>query len=1161
MLYINSEQFKVYDLDDTQSVINRIAMNMDTLPKYIYFPQGIPTDINDGDIQAIDILTMIKDSNVMDINNIYDTTINKIKQQKLDMTKDILTPYIAYNNSVNSIPKDYQGSMMLSMTTTIENLGIKLDTLSVWEDRQYIMNNISDRIEMNKLAVKTQIKMFESFNKVHTGIPYTKFIPEKILFEMVVNADDMSLLEIFNHITLNDNVPFATIDDFYKIMKNFIPSDSWSVSIQDAIIIKILEKKNQELSKFTDYTDAFVAITDDKNLNIGLSVNNTPNNIDRQELIDRFMNIVGLPSSHIISVVDTQVSGVFYFPTHSMNNYVFSDMVMTNPLFASMMSIDESEKASKQKSSIYVHLEHPSFGKANVNITEKILQRGDPVLKIVEKDQFQSGDRYIRVKVSRTKNVEMVEKIQNLLSRIFKIYDQHYQEIFNIYKKYIPTFGNDSYIHVQNIENKSLRSIAPDIFLPGYSRKCTSMPTIISDSDADIAIQNGKSVMSFPLPGEGAQPRNYICNHPKHIYPGLRSNPMSNKDKYPYIPCCYLNDQSTKTGSLMKHYYKGEKISQKQTNQQDVYKTNKFVKNDAFGELPLNISKFFSSLEVDDDYKFIRKGVVRSKNSFLHCVLDAIGDTSLHGSENTEEFESILYDIRFGFGQIENAMLCKQELYDSSSDDILKMIGDPDVYLDPKLFVRLLEYTYGCNIILFTRNSIDGELSLPRHVQGYYKTRTELPYVFIYEHRGSESDNASYPQCELICKWKISDANDITYIFSHDDDIAYTVNESYKNINKTYVLNDLITDIDFNIDLPIISQGIDSYGKCRMLNIDFNGHDVSMITSPLQPLAISGSWDIKKPNVDIALQFVNFLGIKLTRQIVIKGNVNELTGMFGKIKINIPVSSGTPIKGLDIKKTVSAAYPTDYSSVMENYNEMKKTSRYMIEYMFWLYSFYIDGDEPNIDDIENFMASYFEVDPEFKYGIITKEFRMDSGLFRNGAFIVDSLECMKRLAYVLKIEITRNTEKIKGYVSRTYMDNFYIDISDFDTKPLQIVLYGENSIEKWIYEHGVNRLVNDKVKPEKTEPYFFKNYLVSEFVYLAQNTDSLENALLIAHIWNKNGYNPGPKPPTLEHDDEKYVLYSYKNEKDIIQYGPDTNIKIIGFKVDEHSFFTVLLTM
>ena len=78
------------------------------------------------------------------------------------------------------------------------------------------------------------------------------------------------------------------------------------------------------------------------------------------------------------------------------------------------------------------------------------------------------------------------------------------------------------------------------------------------------------------------------------------------------------------------------------------------------------------------------------------------------------------------------------------------------------------------------------------------------------------------------------------------------------------------------------------------------------------------------------------------------------------------------------------------------------------------------------------------------------------------------------------------------------------------------------------------------------KPYFFKNKLIKDKIYLAQNTLSIQKAIKISNVWNEGGYNIGGDPKIDETDediDQPFLLFSYKNSKDIIGYAINGNPK------------------
>ena len=79
----------------------------------------------------------------------------------------------------------------------------------------------------------------------------------------------------------------------------------------------------------------------------------------------------------------------------------------------------------------------------------------------------------------------------------------------------------------------------------------------------------------------------------------------------------------------------------------------------------------------------------------------------------------------------------------------------------------------------------------------YYKYKNSNRCVFIYEHEGTEADNAAYPQCELIVKYN-EEVND-EYDFDYNAPISQTMIDLFDELRDSYSLNKKIDDtfIDF----------------------------------------------------------------------------------------------------------------------------------------------------------------------------------------------------------------------------------------------------------------------------------------------------------------------------------------------------------------------------
>jgi hypothetical protein len=971
---------------------------------------------------------------------------------------------------------------------------------------------------------------------------------------------------------LNPNIPLACTGDFFKILKDFIPPEEWSSSYPDAIVARVLEKDNNVMVKPKDYSDAWVALSDGL-INVSMYLNTVGGNITQSEFINRFLSVfTNIDSLEATDLIDDEVSGVFYIPEKSINKYVFADLAMNNPLFSSLMYIDESDRASKKKPSVYMHFQHPTTGVVGANITQKSVVRGDPNLKGKSIELFPIGSNYIRVKVSKCASSDKVMAFQSLFSRLLVLYEREKDSIVKAYRQFIPDFDKEIVeVRVEKPKAK-LKEIAPEIFIAGHTRKCKTPPEIVNDEEAAEALAEGKKVMIFPKPGDdSSQQRNYVCNWPKYIYPGLKENKLSNAEQFPYMPCCYTSDQSEIKGSKYRHYYLGEDLLEgKDVGQKELYTTNKFAPPDKFGTLPLPIAKLFSILEDNDDYTFVRKGTFRNKSSFLNCVLEGLNsDTNILEIIDEKKRDSYIKKLREDMSIDPTMLACtRQEMFDYNKDEVSDALRDPNVYMNPRMFVAMLEAKFHCNIFLFNRD----RLMIPRHAQSYYKTQRRNKCIFILEHIGSESDNASYPQCELITRWNQKEKNETFYELPYASPISRGIEKLSKDLRMSYSLDVKNNNATFNRkDLVRLSRGqnTDSYGKCRMLLIEYQGLLSTLLVNPMQPLPVPeiGDWTIYRVTVDEGLAVADALGIVISGQLHSDGVTRELSGSLGGIDVYIPLVESEKIPKVPV-------YSTRTPDVSEGLSELsmfsagKKLARYVVEYMFWLYSTYLH--ETGIQEINNqTILDFFEdmvvMRPDFKYGKVSKYFSLTSGVLEDGKLVVKSEETVKRLIYVLRLGIGRSKANILSYHTRVSIDNFYLDVADFDQYPLQVILQGDKSVDKWIIEKQTQNVISDSVILDIRSPYFFMNNLVSPVVYLAHNVSSIQEAVSVSLTWYNKGYNDLNADP-YEEDMPAVTLYAYYTRSNIKKYnlpGADTahEIMVLGYKKDGEPTYTCLLPL
>ena len=144
MVKINNEEFRLYDLDSEQTLYERIASTMNTLPKFLIFTTGIPS-IEDFSIEqnivVLDLLDVIKKGD--DIASVY----KKIKEYQ--------------NNTIGtfSISEIIDNYTLLNLKFTNQYIqSLNLPELEFILFRDYYTGTLKN--EINQILVENNITDF-----------------------------------------------------------------------------------------------------------------------------------------------------------------------------------------------------------------------------------------------------------------------------------------------------------------------------------------------------------------------------------------------------------------------------------------------------------------------------------------------------------------------------------------------------------------------------------------------------------------------------------------------------------------------------------------------------------------------------------------------------------------------------------------------------------------------------------------------------------------------------------------------------------------------------------------------------------------------------------------------------------------------------------------
>jgi hypothetical protein len=1179
MSLVNGKRFEIFTLDNVFTFKNRLAASLNTLQSFLYFPnQEITNELirdTDNDITVINILDEIKIASATNTSviDLVKSIQEKIGNLKFNKGKDIIKLWLAYNKILEEKVFLQGNTPLISLGKYLKNGNLYISETEInsdWNKKSSVKKFLEIRIVNNKKETESNINIFKEYSLIKIGNVFSDFYISNVQFVLELDIFNLSLLEIFNSLKVNEYSPFITTKDFYKISTDFVPPEEWIESYENSLVIYTNQRKIGSKSNFQNYEKVIVRVDPlSNNMTTEITVNTEKNNINRQEFTERVLSVFKDINPNITKNVEGKVVGVFFIPNMNIRKYVLTDLIMNDPIFTRLITIDDRDKATKIKPGIYFNFYHPSTGVINATLTTKTMIKNDQNMKKVDKNLFDIGSFFLRIKVSKAENLISVNIFKDMLGKLLSRYKQKEEEIINYYKQYIPNFGEIA-PEVLEIEKELKPSeLVKGLFVSKYTRNCKAdrMVSIVSLEEANnLNLETIKfprdvpdNPLAFKFPMDGEDQHYYVCKSKEYKYPGLKGNKLSNSETYPYVPCCYKKKQTLKKKYL--NYYEGKEIIMGENKQNNIIVTNKILKNNQLGTLPKNIENLFTIIE--PEYQYVRKGVNIGNSSFLNVILEALG---IGKDKNDED----LMKIRSGLATKKYAPLCRQEMYDESMETIIKKLEDPEVYLDPKLFINLIEETYKCNIYLFSRKTLSGEMILPRHLQSYYKNINNNKCIYVYEHMGSESDYAKMPQCELI----IRNSKKLKMSFTKAE--SQKINEVYSMISKSYALNTLIRPIVFPINVPevtLYSQSIDSYGKTRIVNINYNNNDIksriTIFVTPIQPLSI-----VETPKDDIfladyydVLDFIKTLKIEIVSYTIIEDTIKEISGRIGNVDISIPVNHKN-IEKLSSELLIknNRSYPDNLDSKLSMYNQNKKMARILVEYSIWMYSKYLNEKNitlPNDDTLSNFSENNFLIDKDYEYINISKKLSRKSSILSNKTLIiVKNEETVKRLVYTLRIISVRNLDSLLLYRTNKVMKNYYVDVTDFDNSKNQIILYGSDSVDSWILENSTKYIIYDEIQLGISVPYFFKNKLIDNTVYLAQNVSTIEKASSIAVSWYKQGYNINNTARDIE--PVSFLLYSYKNRNDIIKKRViaesfDEIVKILGYKIDDKSQYTVLL--
>jgi hypothetical protein len=1138
---VNGAWFKTYLLDSATSVLERIALEAGVVPKYLHFTPNIDnTSItSDTDIRVTNVLqpflrqtTLVFPSNMVPIN------VSRKEMEEI---------FIIEHEILNEQP---------SLCILLENL-ITNNVDTVWNNRHKKRQQLRDEFFELQKRVENHLAKCVDFEKIKAvkSIGYSETHVRLNLY--IDSGADIS--EIFNSISTNYQIPYAKYNKFFKILHNFQICPSWlDYDLSDGIFMKIdseiYECSTDYITQLTEfgsqceynhdiqttkssrffqrYTNAAIIKSqfNEKDcilLTVDISIG--AKHLSRDVIFSNlFKTIKCLNDTQIITIEERSSTGVLIHPFQTILIPIWADLCMTNSYFNSLVVIDESIRASKKRENIYMYVvDDPS---------DIIAMMTKTTTKPGMYNMAMENTVYLKVRIKAKTSQEAI-RYGEIIAKLITIYNENVKNILNIYREFIPGFLENTLQKFSEIKPADdfmrLKDVAPEIFLPNYSRECFKRPTIVSEKEALRLMETGeKQVIPFPVFGEGVK-RYYVCNHKTHPHPGLRMNKLENKNKFPYIPCCYIKNQD-REGTKLRHYYIQTGIREQQTAIQDIFLSNKILPPGMSGVLPENIRHLFSIINPDPKYQFVRFGINNNYNSLLEAVMVALNHSNLQFIE-PEDRPKIVEKQRALLNADAKiyAAAAKQELYDHEIENIAERLKREK--LNVLEFFHVMEQYFDCSIFLFTSNDKNpqGTLSIPPYSQIHVKAIPTRPTVFIYQQNKIDEIH-----CELIVQTMVGlpkMLQNMTTFFTFNDYIVQQIWKVFTNINRSFTPVGIITPVMLpyvkNLTyskrgktvLRVVSQYIDIYGKARMITIKYNNELVSFMCDPVAPYASPVSTNISRTSTKVVLQLVDLFKATIIEQRLNKDVCREVVITVPSLSVqdprylkhqnvNRPVdgirlvilcNDNTSLKG--VSKNTNPEYETVFKyerTPLTLYDTNRKITKLLVHYALHMFSAFLHNKnaQPTDKQLVLWINNHTYILPDmFNKAVKKYNYNQNSLDYirfdKPNPFIqtnpnklfLPSKEVQLRLAYMIRLYMNTNEDKIVSFYKNKSIQGFYSEISDFLPMPNQSIFEDVKAVNYMLESYKSDMYIIKTLKTESQEPYFIYTSIYPNDIFIARN--------------------------------------------------------------------------
>ena len=1160
------------------------------LPMIPYISDQLPQSVDQHVL--LDIYHRVSSPSVYPLpNNRLETDVAIIVAKHVD------------NPEMVDVINDYYRSLGLEASITDYDDLQEAITRFDYYFNQYLQQ---DRVVLNKLLIlQTELGQQQALSSSQVSITSVILLstPKIMVYkngERVPGPEPTPEqgLDIWNLTYLTHYVPFVRYnsrDTLSKVYLERLPDNLTTIIpaniYQTGTISATVRLIDQETTTARALSKAYTTIVYDLDSNtLSIPIPDTSDPEIYQRTIDRIGDSFPLALEQLRY---GRIGGVFVVYDVAFNNAILLDMILTFPIFNSYVYVDESDGITKDKITILYRSFNQQRESVRASLSRGILSENQQ-LTLLDSDSnvalydVNAGTPFVTVNIVHADNVDTANRFMEIFRRLLSYYVMYHADVTNTYQIFLGRSFEPATLEASKIPgvttdvfvdglSDQLALVAPHIFVKNYSRTCQSahkpaiiQPDYITQYTSQTFIKSGKEYHRQVLPYPKDNPEIYIvCPSDTYPFPGVKASRLSNMDKYPYIPCCYEDDQTTKAGSDYNRFYRDNQLKAKSSTRHHKLLTNKVLEPGRIGSLSNSITTLLQRDISLNGLELSRYGVNIGPNSFLYCACIANNDPDYWNAKDKEQYIRQLRVKLAGF----DPNLVKQELYDLTDDEIVARITDTDSFFDPSVFYRLVEEAFDINVYVFypapNKGTEPGGIELPRHRLFHVQPLRQRPCMLILKHRGGGSDALPQPQCELIVA-----SIDKEYQMLYGPQMSRILFEATNAMNQVYTWfpnpisahTNFYNLVDYTVMFPNpTAQYIDSYGKLRALISD----GITVYFPPSQPVnlpTMEGPTRVKAsiiidkygppsavdrdrglwyPLGDVAnaLYFpiepgsLQLNGIKqgpldplfAPRRI---GKIDRVRLLKRVLRILLQYilwtfalmseqSNSSPSRSTPNQSTSSPSSRSTPSSVS---SPTTLVSDYLQQ---WITVGNGEQDDLQLYDLTN-VKRILPVVSTVQQAI---DYINDTipGMIRNNRIYVPDSKVAQGVEYYLNSYLA-NTRPEQRKPIKT-IDGLYEETIDFIQQPNTAIFLKQSDLDKWMNSVSLERArvtdIRDKLQVEyadSRQPYLYKT--PDNDVYLVQNTSrgSVTQALQIAVDWSLHGINDG------------YEAIDYNEEIDHVMY-------------------------